>query len=95
MAATDEQRGYTPNSDTSIEIPYPLNRDVLVEEFGEEAVEHYETRLRERESRGKTYLNPLKTIYIWATEDRISSRGYYGFYLSNFNSSKLKNHGKS
>lgn len=53
-----------------IEVPKNLTLDMLIEEFGSAAVEFYKDRIEARRRDGRTYYNPLKTIYLWATKDR-------------------------
>ena len=79
-----------------VKIPEGLNRGALVEEFGNHAVTHYEKRLSEREEYdGKIYLNPFKTIYIWAMRDRETNSGYYTTVNLSFGNRKRKNYGGS
>jgi len=88
-------RDYITNSDPSIQVPYNLDREYLLKEFGAEATTYYENRIAERRANGKVYYNPLKTMFLWMTEDRADSRGYYSQFIRNFNSGKIKNHGGS
>ena len=60
-----------------IPIPDNISREKLIAEFGAQAVSFYEERLKQRTNEGKIYLNPLKTIYLWAFKDRKSNQGYY------------------
>lgn len=53
-----------------IKIPKGLDRAMLERTFGYDAVSFYLKRIEQRRQEGKTYLNPLKTVYIWATEDK-------------------------
>ena len=63
--------------DRYVEIPRGLNLQMLRDKFGYDAVEFYTNRIKQRELEGKTYYNPLKTVYIWATEDRAKGQGFY------------------
>lgn len=64
----------------NIKVPQPLTVSVLQEEFGIAAVAFYQARIRERMDRGKVYHNPLKTIWLWATEDRRTGQGFWTTY---------------
>lgn len=79
----------------SIIIPKKLDRNVLINEFGYDAVRFYEERIRQRKLEGKTYYNPLKTIYLWATEDKKTRQGYYTSYRGYSSGRKCKNYGGS
>lgn len=46
-------------------------------EFGIAAVDFYLARINERITMGKIYRNPLKTIWLWATEDRRTNQGFW------------------
>ena len=50
--------------------------------------------VKEREYQGRTYLNPLKTIYIWAYQDRKAHQGYWSTWTG-ATRKKHKNHGGS
>ena len=89
------ERNYTMNSDPSIVVPHNLSREYLEKEFGAEATAYYENRIAERRANGKVYYNPTKMMFLWMTEDRESRRGFYGNFIRNFNSGKMKNHGGS
>ena len=80
-----------------VDVPKNLDRLFLIQEFGYNAVRHYEKRLDERvRYDGKLYLNPVKTIYLWAFKDRAANRGFYTTLQSTgYNRRKLKNHGYS
>lgn len=80
---------------TYINIPKELTLDMLRKEFGCDAVKHYLDRLAERGQMGKIYLNPLKTIYIWATNDRRTNQGFYSSWRGFNNGRKNKNYGRS
>ena len=82
--------------ETFIEVPKRLDRTLLIEEFGVGSVTYYETRLNERELyNGKKYLNPLKTIWIWASEDKKTNRGFYSTVPVGISGRKKKNHGRT
>lgn len=78
-----------------INVPKSLNRNMLVKEFGLDAVVFYERRIAERQLQGKTYYNPLKTIYLWATEDRKTHQGFYSEFRGYSRGRKHKNYGGS
>lgn len=78
-----------------IKIPVNLDRNALISAFGNEAVAFYEDRIRQRKLDGKVYYNPLKTIYLWATEDKKTHQGYYSTYRGYSNGRKRKNFGRS
>ena len=78
-----------------IDVPKRLDRNMLVDEFGLDAVAFYERRIAERMIQGKTYFNPLKTIYIWATQDRRTHQGYYTSFCGHSRGRKHKNYGGS
>lgn len=78
-----------------IKVPKNLNRNMLIDEFGYEAVVFYEERIRQRQFEGKTYYNPMKTIYLWATEDRRTHQGFYTSYRGYSKGRKHKNYGGS
>ena len=78
-----------------MDVPKRLDRNMLVDKFGADAVEYYENRISERTIQGKTYYNPMKTIYLWATQDRRTHQGYYTSYRGYSRGRKHKNHGGS
>lgn len=78
-----------------IKVPENLDRDILVREFWLDAVAFYERRIAERTIQGKTYFNPLKTIYIWATQDRRTHQGYYTSFCGYSRGRKHRNYGGS
>lgn len=78
-----------------IDVPKRLDRNMLVDEFGLDAVAFYERRIAERTIQGKTYFNPLKTIYIWATQDRRTHQGYYTSFCGYSRGRKHRNYGGS
>lgn len=69
--------------------------EMLQDEFGVTATEWYLDRIDERIFCGKVYHNPLKTAYIWATNDRKFNRGFYSTYNGYARRRKSKNHGRS
>lgn len=77
-----------------IEIPKALNEKTIIGEYGAEAFRFYQNRIREREYQGRKYLNPLKTIYIWAYQDRKTRQGYWSTWTG-VTRKKHKNHGGS
>ncbi len=78
-----------------IEVPKNLTTDMLISEFGRPAVEFYQSRIEERRREGRTYYNPLKTIYLWATEDRRTNQGFYTSYRGYSRRRKNRNFGRS
>lgn len=78
-----------------IDVPKRLDRNVLVDKFGPDAVAYYENRISERTIMGKTYYNPMKTIYLWATQDKKTHQGYYTSYRGYSRGRKHKNYGGS
>lgn len=78
-----------------IDVPKNLDRNMLVNEFGMDAVVFYERKIAERKIQGKTYYNPLKTIYLWATQDRRTNQGYYTSFRGYSSGRKHKNYGGS
>lgn len=78
-----------------IKIPKGLDRVMLERTFGYDAVSFYLKRIEQRRQEGKTYLNPLKTVYIWATEDKKTNRGFYSSYRGYSRGKKHKNYGGS
>ena len=64
----------------NIDVPRNLTVFVLQKEFGIPAVDFYLARIRERMDGGKVYYNPLKTIWLWATEDRRTNQGFWTTY---------------
>jgi len=78
-----------------IEIPKNLSEKLLIEKFGKDAVDFYERRLKERERDGNFYPKKLKTIYIWATQDKRTNQGFYSTYCGFANGRKRKNYGRS
>lgn len=78
-----------------IKIPNGLSLDMLRKEFGYPAVDWYLARIEERRELGHKYFNPLKTVYIWATQDRKTGQGFYSTYAGRGRRKKLRNHGRS
>jgi hypothetical protein len=78
-----------------IKVPNNLSRELLIKEFGIRAVEWYESYLADRISLGKTYLNPQKTIYLWATRDRKTGQGWFSRLPRQYDGHKSKGHGGS
>lgn len=78
-----------------IEFPPNINRAELVNKFGQDCVNYYERRLEERTLFGKKYTYPFKTIYLWATQDKKTHRGYFETYRGFNNYHKTKRKGKS
>lgn len=77
-----------------IQVPKGLDYNDLIAEFGYQAVSFYEERIKQRTADGKIYLNPLKTIYIWAYSDRKTHQGYYTSFRG-IGRGRHKNHGRS
>lgn len=63
-----------------IEVPLGLTVAALEKEFGAAAVDHYQHRILERMEAGHIYKNPLKTIWLWAMEDRQTGQGFWTTY---------------
>ena len=63
-----------------LKIPSPLTIETLKKEFGIAAVDFYQARINERITMGKIYRNPLKTIWLWSTEDRRTNQGFWTTY---------------
>lgn len=79
-----------------IKIPMPLSDELFIKEFGMDAFWFYKDRISQRMDCGKIYLNPLKTMYIWAKSDKATHQGYYSdLFIRNRNSRRCKNHGRS
>lgn len=81
--------------DNYIEMPKGLTRSMLEDEFGIQAVAFYMARIEDRRREGRTYYNPLKTIYIWASQDRRTNQGYYTSYRGYSRGRKNRNYGRS
>lgn len=78
-----------------LKIPKNLDRPMLERKFGYAAVAFYLERISQREAEGKIYYNPLKTIFIWATEDKRTNQGFYSSYRGYARGRKSKNFGAS
>lgn len=78
-----------------VKVPKNLDRAMLEQKFGHAAVTFYLERIEQRKREGKTYLNPLKTVYIWATEDKRTNQGFYSSYRGYSRGRKHKNFGGS
>lgn len=78
-----------------IKVPQGLDLAMLRDEFGYQAIDFYLDRIKQRESEGRTYYNPIKTIYLWATADRATNQGYYTSYRGYSRGRKHKNYGGS
>lgn len=78
-----------------IKVPAGLNRAMLEEEFGYAAVAFYQGRIAQREREGKICRNPLKTIYLWATEDRRTNQGFWTSFRGYSRGRKHRNFGGS
>lgn len=77
-----------------LKVPPNLTLELLQKEFGYDAVAFYQSRIQERINMGRIYQNPLKTIWLWATEDRKTSQGYWTSYCGHTRR-RGKNHGGS
>ena len=82
------------NKNDYIAVPQNLNQELLRQEFGAAAVAFYLSRIEERRQLGHTYLNPLKTVYIWACRDRQTFQGFYSTFAGRTRH-KSKNYGGS
>ena len=78
-----------------VEIPENLTERTVILEFGADAYRFYQNRIEERKRDGKIYYNPLKTIYIWAAQDRKYHQGYWSTWFGYNKCKKCKNHGRS
>ena len=97
-AENEELKGRFAGSEEKseyIKVPNNLSRELLIKEFGISAVEWYESYLADRISLGKTYLNPQKTIYLWATRDRKTGQGWFSRLPRQYDGHKSKGHGGS
>lgn len=77
-----------------ISVPKELTEKTIIAEYGSDAFQFYRHRLSERERQGRTYLNPLKTIFIWAAQDRKTHQGFWSTW-NGISRKKHKNHGGS
>lgn len=77
-----------------VTIPEKLTRQKLIEEFGVQATKWYLDRIEYRRAQGKIYYYPLKTAYIWMTNDKKNKCGFWKieFFCKK---NKQKNHGRS
>lgn len=78
-----------------VKIPSNLDRSMVEREFGIDAVAFYSARIAQREREGKIYYNPLKTIYLWATADRLTNQGYWTSFRRVATGRKHRNYGGS
>ena len=79
-----------------VKIPEKLTENDMVAEYGMDALRFYKNRIAERIQEGRTYYNPLKTINIWAAQDRKTHHGYWATYRGyHGHGKKCKNHGRS
>jgi hypothetical protein len=76
-----------------LKVPSPLTTATLEKEFGSAAVSFYRDRIKERTEQGRIYRNPLKTIWLWATEDRRTNQGFWTTYRGH--PCRKRNHGGS
>lgn len=79
----------------NIFVPENLDRATLERQFGRAAVLFYLDRIAQRELDGKIYRNPLKTVYIWATEDKKSCQGFWSTYRGYSRGRRNRNFGGS
>ena len=63
-----------------IKVPSNLTVSMLQDEFGDAAVDFYKARIEERIAMGRIYRNPLKTIWLWAHDDRRTNQGFWTTY---------------
>ena len=77
-----------------VNVPDILTEKTVINEYGIDAFRYYNQRLQERRRQGRMYNNSLKTIYIWAAQDRKTHQGFYSTYRGT-SRSKHKNHGGS
>lgn len=78
-----------------IDIPQNLDRSMLEQLFGHDAVSYYLERIEQRKREGKIYYHPFKTVYLWALEDKRTNRGFYSSYRGYSAGRKRKNYGGS
>ena len=91
----DSGRKYRVKIEKIVDIPENLSLEILRREFGIQAVSYYQNRISERKAEGRVYHNPLKTIYIWATQDRRTNQGFYSSYTGYARRRKNKNFGRT
>ena len=82
-------------TEKKIDIPENLSLEMLRHEFGIQAVSFYQNRIADRQAEGRIYYNPMKTIYIWATQDRRTNQGFYSSYKGYASCKKKKNFGRT
>lgn len=80
---------------TYVRVPKDLTRSMLENEFGIQAVAFYLERIDERRRDGRIYRNPLKTVYLWAMQDKRTNQGYYTSYCGYSRRRKNRNYGRS
>lgn len=78
-----------------VKIPDKLTENDVAAEYGMDALRFHKNRIAERKQQGKIYHNPLKTIYIWAAQDRKTNQGYWSTWRGYRSGKKHKNHGRS
>lgn len=78
-----------------VKIPDKLTENDVAAEYGMDALRFYKNRIVERKQQGKVYHNTLKTIYIWAAQDRKTNQGYWSTWRGYRSGKKHKNHGRS
>ena len=78
-----------------IDLPKNLSEEIIIKEFGADALRFYKSRLHERKLQGRIYKNPIKTIYIWAYQDRKTHQGFYTTWHGYMRHTKSKNHGRT
>ncbi len=83
------------NGDAWIDVPDNLTLEAVQTEFGYHAVEFYRRRIEDRMANGKIYLNPIKTIFLWAAQDRMTNQGFFSSYRGYSRRGKSKNFGRS
>lgn len=77
-----------------IPVPNSLSEKAFISEYGADAFRFYKQRIEERKRQGRIYLNPIKTMYIWAAQDRKTHQGYWSTW-NGISRKKHKNHGRS
>lgn len=79
-----------------VRVPQNLTRESYIKMFGIGAYRYYSQRIQNRMEEGMIYLNPLKTMYIWSSKDKLTSQGYFtSLTVRNRNNRKSKNFGRS
>lgn len=79
----------------SIKVPQGLDQAMLEGLFGRDAVSFYLDRIAQRQREGKVYYNPLKTIYLWAAEDKAKCQGFWSSYRGFSHGRRRRNYGGS